>query len=341
MHFISCRPSSPCRLPAHVSVRPARGRTTPPIHLHCETALTATFSPHQTCLRAQTVYHSAARMPAVAFAPSYGDRWSEDIVTLPHNGLRRQLADAYTMANALAKMATDVSSSDLGRAYAWLHTLAHLLRACFEAEDAFLYPLIWQAARAAGTPCPHPLRHAERVETKRAITLLLYAALETRDASETETRARIVALRHALDRFGQALLAYFSLKEAFIPELFRRGLKHGPKEKDRFERSFFSFLLDRPEGAMLAALVLQCIESKELRVDFVKRNVRKSKERKLFQDHTTTVETRHMRLPLAFHHVATRYERLFDVNAFMNASEANPNAARGLHSYRHRLDLSF
>lgn len=330
MAFLSRRSSLPSRLPSNVYGPTVRGETSPPIQLHCEAALRATFSPDQICLRAQTVYHSAARMPAVAFAGSYGVRWSIDIVTLPHNGLRRQLADAYTMANALAKMATDVSPTDLGLVYDWLETLARLLHACFEAEEDFLYPLVRQAAREVGSPCPQSLCYPWRNEAKRHISLLLHAALETRDASESETRARIIALRYALDRFGEALLAYFSLKEDFIPNLFRLGFRHGAKEKEKFERTFFTFLLHRPQGGMLAALILQCIESKDLRADFVKRNVRKSKERKLFQHHISTVESRHMRLPLTFHHVATRYERMFDVIAFTNASAANPNTARGL-----------
>lgn len=309
------------------------------IHLHCADALTTTFSREDRCARARTVVEAGGRMPALGFFGTYGDRWYVDLVALPDNAVRRQMLDAYTMANALAKMSHDVAAPDLARVYGWLGTLDGFVCACFEAEERFLYPLVEQASRRLGAACPQGLEPRCRVQAKKDIRALLQAAMKTRDVTSSETRGRIKALRYALDQFGEAVLAYFSLKEGFIPKLFRTGLKNGEKEKGRLDRAFFDFLLDQPQGGMMAALVLQCIESRKGRAAFIQRNIKKSKERTLFNQHIRTVENRHMKLPSAFATVSGEYEQLFDVNTFMESAAENPDAARGFDSLCEDADL--
>lgn len=312
--------------------RPTKPEPFIPLHLHCAHALTTQFSPEHRCLRAQTVLQAGARMPALAFHSTYGHRWYVDIVALPNNALRRQLFDAYTMANALAKMANDVATSDLARVYGWLGTLDLFLRACFEAEERFLYPLVERASRNSSIPCHAKLLPTVRAQAKVRIVVLLQAAMKTRIVTSCEIRGRITALRYALDQFSNALLAYFAAKEACLPKLFLAGLKRGESKKWRIERRFFSYLLGLPHGGLMGALVLQCIENKETRVAFIQRNIRKRKERSLFQEHIRTVENRHMRLPSTFDSVAAKYERLFSMKMFMETASSIPHAGRGLDS---------
>jgi hypothetical protein len=274
---------------------------------------------------------AAPRMPALGFfGGRYGERWYVDAVALPHNAVRRQLFDSYTMTNALAKMALDVADADLARVYAWLGSLDRFVGACFEAEERFLYPLVDQALRRLATPYPPSLVLIQRTSAKHNILDLLSAARKTRDVATAENRARINALRYALDRFGEAVLAYFSFTEGFMPKLFRAGLKNGPKEKDRLERHLFDHLLRQPHGGMLGALLLQCVESRETRADFLQRNIKKGAERDLFKEHVRTVEARHMNLPTAFDALAAKYERVFSVATFMEGVGEHAEAARGL-----------
>jgi hypothetical protein len=303
----------------------------PPVHLDCADAMSTTKSPEESVLRARTVMEASQRMPAVGlFGGRYGERWYIDLVALPHNAMRRQLFDAYVMVNALAKMAHDVSDADLARVYAWLGSLNLFVTACFDAEEQFLYPLMDQALRRNSTPHPPRLVLLHRMSTKHNILDMLSAARKTRDVATSETRARINALRYALDRFGEAILAYFSLTEGFMPKLFRAGLKNGPKDNSRVERRLFDYLLRQPHGGMLGALLLQCIDSKERRADFLLRNMKKEKERDLFKEHVRTVESRHMHLSTAFDRAAAKYERVFSVQTFMEGSQAHPDASRGL-----------
>lgn len=301
------------------------------MHLDCAGAMSSPMSTEDSVVRARTVMEASQRMPAVGFfGGRYGDRWYVDMVALSHNAMRRQLFDAYVMANALAKMAHDVSDADLARVYAWLGSLDLFVSACFDAEEVLLYPLMDQALRRIATPYPPSLVLLQRMSAKNKILDLLSAARKTRDVATSETRARINALRYALDRFGEAILAYFSLTEGFMPKLFRAGLKNGPKEKMRMERRLFDYMLRQPHGGMLGALLLQCIDSKERRADFLQRNIRKEKERDLFKEHVRTVENRHMHLSTAFDNVASKYERVFSVQTFMEGSQADPDAGRGL-----------
>lgn len=292
-----------------------------PVQLNCAEALRIQLSPDESLDRARTVLEASSRMPAVGlFGGRYGERWHVDVVALPHNAIRRQLYDAYVMTNALAKMALDVTEGDLARVYAWLGSLDRLISALFDAEELYLFPLVDAALRRLRVSYPPDLVLLQRTSTKHNILDLLSAARKTRDVATSETRARINALRYALDHFGEAILDYFTFTEGFMPKLFRAGLKNGEKEKLKLERRVFDHLLRQPHGGMLGALLLQCIESRDLRALFLERNIRRDKERELFKEHVRTVEMRHMHLATAFDAVATKYEKRFNVNTFMHCS---------------------
>lgn len=290
-----------------------------PIQLHCADALSAPLGPAERMSRAKAVLEASQRMPAVAFfGGAYGERWYVDMIALPHNAVRRQLYDAFLIANALTKMVYDVAEADLARVYAWLGSLDRFVTAIFDAEERFLYPLVDSALRRIGMPCPARLVMVQRTKTKHEILDLLSATRKTRDVASTEVRARIYALRYAMDQFGERILEYLHFTEGFIPKLFKSGLKNGEKEKLRTERAMFDFLLAQPHGGLLGALLLQCIDDRARRADFVTRNIKRKREREAFDDHIRVVETRHMHLAAAFENTATQYERVYSVHTFMS-----------------------
>lgn len=263
-------------------------------------------------------------MPAVAFyGGRYGERWHIDMVALTHNAVRRQLFDAFTIANALGKLLLDVEPGDLARVYAWLSTLDSFVRAVFIAEDKFVYPLVDTHVRNARTSDGSPVYLPEllsvrgRREAKAHVLELLASARKTRDVATGETPAKINALRFALDQFGANILDYFAAVERFAPRLFKKAIKNGEKEKMRVEKKLFEFFLTQPQGASLAALLMQCIESRSRRAEFINRNIRKNKLRVEFKTHVKLVESTHMQLARAFDNAAASYERRFNMNMFL------------------------
>lgn len=301
-----------------------------PIHLHCANALTTTFSPSDEMDRAKAVIQSSPRMPAVGlYGGRYGEKWYVDMVSLSHNAIRRQLFDAFTIANALGKMTLDIQEADLARVYAWLGTLHTFVAAILDAQDRLLYPLvdanIKKAKKSDGTPTslPELLSVRGRKEAKLQILELLEAARKTRDVATGETPAKIVALRYALDQFGANVLDYFASVEKVVPKVLKKVLKHGQKDKDRMEKKLFESLLQSNHGAMLAALLLQCIESRAKRAEFVARCIRKEKDRVAFRAHVKRVEATHMQLARTFDEVADKYQRKFNVTTFLERYDEN------------------
>ncbi|CDF37306.1 unnamed protein product [Chondrus crispus] len=269
-------------------------------------------------------------MPAVAyFGARFGDKWYVDLVALPHNAIRCQLRAAFIIANALGKLALDVGEADLARVYAWLGTLDRFVAALLTAEDRFVYPLVDANLRKAKTPegaqlhLPELLSLRGRDVAKTRIRELLADARKTRDVATGATRAKINALRFALDQLGANLLDYFAAMEKFVPKLLKKALRNGPKEKDKVEKKMFEYLYAQPHGAMLGALLLQCIESRSRRAEFVNRNIRKKNDRASFKLHVKKVEASHMRLALAFDDVANKYERRFNMSTFVKHYDAN------------------
>lgn len=202
----------------------------------------------------------------------------------------------------------------------------------FAAEEAALYPLMDAALRRTGRAAPKALVPVQRLSTQNGVLDLLSAARKTRDVATGETPARIAALRYALDRAGEAVLAYFSASETALPPLLRAGLRRGPRDAARAERRFFDALLRRPHGGTLGALLLAGLDRKAARAAFLERNMKSEKERGRFRDHVRLVEARHMRLAPAFEEAAARYERVFSVHLVMDddGEEAEAERAYGL-----------
>lgn len=269
-------------------------------------------------------------MPAVGFyGGRYGEKWYVDMVSLSHNAIRRQLFDAFTIANALGKMTLDVEEADLARVYAWLGTLHSFVFAVLDAQDRLLYPLVDANLRKAkkndGAPMdlPEMLSVTGRKEARVQILELLETARKTRDVATGQAPAKIVALRYALDQFGANVLDYFAAVEKVVPKLLKKTLKHGEKDKEKMEKKLFESLLQSNHGAVLATLLLQCIESRSKRADFVSRCIRKEKDRAAFKAHVKRVESTHMQLARTFDDVANRYQRKFNVNTFLERYDEN------------------
>ncbi|CAN8067360.1 unnamed protein product [Agarophyton chilense] len=300
----------------------------PPIHLHCASAPDKSLSPDAEMERAKVVMSSSPRMPAVGyFGARYGHKWYADIVALPHNAIRRQLCDAFIIANALGKLQLDVADADLARVYAWLGTLEAFVRAVFNAEARFVFPLIdanlQKATTSDGKPAclPELISVRGRVNAQQRIFELLHTARNTRDVATGETVAKINALRYALDQFGANVLDYFAAIERFAPKLFKKALRNGQRQQIKLENKMFDFVHRHQHGSILAALLMQCIESRTTRQQFVDRNLKK-KQRVQFIIDVKRVENTHMTLAPAFDDAASRYEKRFNVHKFLQHYDA-------------------
>lgn len=296
------------------------------VKLHCAEALHAEMSPPEQMERAKIVMQASQRMPAVGFfGARYGERWHVDMVALPHNAVRRQLYDAFVMANALAKMSLDVPDGDLARVYGWLGSLERFVDATLEAEHRFLYPVVDSLARKKGVALPEMLTPRGRRDAREQILELLATARRTRDVSISETAAKINALRYALDQFGANILDYYASMERFLPKFLKTHVKKGEKTKDKVEKAVVQHMYERPSGAQLVALLMQCIESRSRRTQFLARHFRKEKLRDAFKQDVRQIQATHMQLARVFDQTSNKYERVFSVKTFLNHYGANVN----------------
>lgn len=306
--------------------------TPAPVKLSCAEAMESEMTAADQMERAKVVMQASQRMPAVGFFGSrYGERWHVDIVALPHNAVRRQLYDAYVMANALGKMVLDVSSADLARVYGWLGTLERFVVAALRAEEKFLYPLVDKLARKrrTGSDLPPMLTPSGRTEAKRQILELLSDARKTKDVSAGETASKINALRYALDQFGANILDYYGAMEKFLPGFLKERLRNGEKTKLKIEKKTVDALLSEEHGSQLVALLMQCIESRSKRSGFLSRHFKKDKAKDTFKAQVKQVQATHMQLARTFDETATKYERVFSVNTFLTHYGSNVDNKEG------------
>ncbi len=157
-----------------------------------------------------------------------------------------------------------------------------------------------------------------RASAKAQILDLLSAARKTRDVSMGETTAKINALRYALDQFGANILDYYGAMEKFLPGFFRTHLaRKGERTKDKVEKQIVEQMLSEQEGVQLVALLMQCIESRTRRAQFLQRHFKKEKAREAFKSEVKQIQATHMQLARTFDTTATKYERVFSVNTFL------------------------
>lgn len=312
----------------------------PKVQLQCLGALTAEFQPAEQGERAKVVMQSEPRMPSVGFfGGQFGDRWYVDIIAFTHNAVRRQLFDAFTIANAIGKLLLDVGENDLARVYSWLESLEAFVKVVYDVEDRFIYPLIDSHVRNArtadGAPVflPELLSARGRKEAKTHVLDLLSAAIKTQDVATGKIPAKINALRYALDQFGANILDYFAAMEKFAPKLLKKALKNGIKEKTKLERKLFDFVVSQPQGETFAALLTQCIERRSRRKEFVDRNIRKERVRVQFRAHVKNVEASHMQLARAFDDAAQQYERRFNARTFVEHYDATNDGKQTLEMF--------
>jgi hypothetical protein len=269
--------------------------------------------------RSRVVSIAPARMPMLGLKGRYNKRWFVDIVTLPHNSIRRQLNDVYTSLVSMHKMALDLTESDFQLFYGYLSNVFEFFVAIFQGEEEALYEHIrtdsglkTKLVRGDEIKLLDP---EYRAQLKKETLIHLEECMKYRYVVVPSLEA-LAHVQASIDAFARKALDYFAEKEAIFPKFLAKSIR-GSKEKTRYEARLIAFLLMKPRGNRFVAMLAQVLVSPEVRSDFSERHFPKPEQKSSFDESVIEMEAEVNAISKAIESAAQTYEKCFSIGAFM------------------------
>lgn len=265
--------------------------------------------------RARVVSIAPARMPFVGLKGRYNKRWFVDIVTFPHNAVRKQMSELFTSLIGMNKMSLDLTEEDFQLFFRYLAVIVDFFKLILEGEEAALYPFIGGERKKKNEEGIQVLNEDYRIGLKNELFLLLDEALKYRftNSPSMETLNNIGI---ALDSFAKKTLDYFTEKERNLPRLLQKAIR-GSREKTKYEQRLIAFLLEKPKGHQMLAILLQTLFSADVRAEFMTRHFPRDEQKATLQKALSETEAGVLSLPKVFDTAAKKYERRFSIGTFM------------------------
>lgn len=265
--------------------------------------------------RSRVVSIAPARMPFVGLKGRYNKRWFVDIVTLPHNAVRKQMSELFTSLIGMNKMSLDLTEDDFQLFFRYLAVVVEFFKVILEGEEAALYPHVGGERKKRGEDGIRVLNGDYRFGLKKELFGLLDEALKYRftHSPSIETLNNIGT---ALDAFSKKTLDYFTEKETSLPKILAKAIR-GSREKTKYEQRLITFILEKPKGHLMVAILLQTLFSTEVRAEFISRNFPRDEQKATLYKALSEAESGILSLPAVFDMAAKKYERRFSIGTFM------------------------
>jgi hypothetical protein len=265
--------------------------------------------------RSRVVSIAPARMPFVGLKGRYNKRWFVDIVTLPHNAVRKQMSELFTSLIAMNKMSLDLTEDDLQLFFRYLSVVVDFFKVVLEGEEAALYPHVSSERKKRGEDASRFLDMDYRMELKAELFAALDEAMKYR-FTHSPSMETLNCVSQALDGFAKKTLDYFAEKEAALPKLLAKAIR-GSREKTKFEGRLLNYMLEKPKGHQMVAILLQILFSADVRAEFIGRNFQRDEQKGAVEKALQEAEGGILALPRVFEEAAKKYERRFSIGTFI------------------------
>jgi len=195
------------------------------------------------------------REPALHMAP-YGQFWSMDVFSLPHNAIRRELLDCYIILYAMDVRRLELTSKDIASFFQWWTVFVKFFEVYLDAEDVVLYPWIESGVKLSGL-----LEAKKRAKIKEHLRLIL--GLLTNAEAKLIKMAEddgepVFLMKRAVDKISLLTQEYFVAQERVIPRML--GSVYTLKDKRAYDRRFINFLLKSEQSGFNVALVSRWLQ---------------------------------------------------------------------------------
>mmetsp|Transcript_49322 Transcript_49322/g.121029 ORF Transcript_49322/g.121029 Transcript_49322/m.121029 type:complete len:443 (-) Transcript_49322:891-2219(-) len=175
--------------------------------------------------------------PPILLTP-FGQYWANDLVSLPHNAIRRELLDAYVIFYSIEVRTCEFTLVEVDLFYMWWASFRAFMDRFIEAEEAHVFPWI----EAVDSLENGEVRRDARLRQQTTIATIL----DIIDTSHPNFNAHnlvdgIRLLKNAVDKLVLCLNAYMRAKERFLPPIINRHYQEA--DKWAFERQYVKFFM--------------------------------------------------------------------------------------------------
>jgi len=195
------------------------------------------------------------REPSLHMAP-YGQFWSMDAFSLPHNAIRRELLDCYIILYAMDVRRLELSSKDIATFFQWWTVFVKFFDVFLDAEDDVIYPWVGSAVKLTGLL--EPKKRAKIKDHLRMILGLLTNAEQKLIQMVDGGGEPIFLIKRALDKISLLTQEYFVAQERVIPRLLNSV--YTLKDKRAMDRRFINYLLKSDQAGFNVVLVSRWLQ---------------------------------------------------------------------------------
>lgn len=173
--------------------------------------------------------------------------WAEQLISVPNNGIRSELADMYQIFEQMEKRPLVLTSDDVNLFYDWFNIFLLIVEEMFLLEETCLYAWIEKADELSAEDrkweaSPHrltgELSEARRLKQKGKILKL---GSEIRAYGQhfygRPVLQSLPGLAAIVEQFTDELIAYLDLKKLILPGCIKARLSH--KDRARFEKNYW------------------------------------------------------------------------------------------------------
>jgi len=188
--------------------------------------------------------HGSGR-PSIILSP-YGTNWALDVLSLAHNGVRKELQDCYEILSYYELNWENTFKDEVSRFFAWWEIFESFILRYFEAEEELLFPWIVDA----GGFLSDSFLEANRGDRKRKMVRLIKGIGRSHKAFLREDmRSELVtSLKFSVDRLTIMLMEYFGEEEIVLPPVIA-GL-FTLADKKEFDKKWADFFTTGPGGGL-------------------------------------------------------------------------------------------
>lgn len=272
--------------------------------------------------------HRPERLAYPTFSlAEYGgpDNWASDVFVLPHNAIRWEVMDMYTILSSIQRRWNFLTMLDVREASEYWQVFEVFVAQYFEIEDQIVFPYMLNVA-------------AESIDLKRYHKVVKYnrdrlenmlydigSSLEQFNNSQPGTVLSTVFIQ--MTAFLPKLLDYMQQQEHVLPHVFASYCD--PQDRIMINRASANFIVRAANGRDGIAILTRWIEDSMVLQAWKNENL-SARAQHSHRKWIASLEATHV-------DVARRFQRRMRV---MPKADAGPPAARGASAYSGLVDRS-
>mmetsp|Transcript_53580 Transcript_53580/g.131254 ORF Transcript_53580/g.131254 Transcript_53580/m.131254 type:complete len:376 (-) Transcript_53580:59-1186(-) len=273
-------------------------------------------SPRDTVLKLPRLY-------IVDYDMSQG--WAQDVFALPHNAIRQELIDLYTMLGAIYKRGTKTSREEDEHFSEWWVVFAAFLSEYFEVEKHILMPLLGQAEDDPLHKQDIAVLISQLDGARNKLTSHLQTVSEVVDKLFVQPMKELFGqLCQALDDFVPLLLSYFNEEEDVLPA-YIMGY-HAANAKDTTNQKIADHLLNGKNPQTNIVLLVAWMDNRDHLSQWKKKALRGFAKMQ-FSRWETKFNKTHKKIIADFHNTVLTASRIRSSRLFGDNQKGNRGRA--------------